>query len=174
MAQLGNDHHFTVTATTRAPRPAERDGINHFFVSVDQFLDMRSKGQLLEWAEVYGNYYGVPRQQVRDALARGKHVMVRVDVQGARRIREIVPEAVFVFVKPPSEEVLRKHLVNRGVNTEADMARRLAAAKKEMAEANSFDYVITNKEDDLDSTVRAITEIIEKESTRMPPRRTAL
>lgn len=174
MAALGHGHHFTVTATTRAPRPGEKEGVNHFFVSRDQFFSMVAKNELLEWAEVYGNYYGVPKQQVRDALAAGRHVIVRVDVQGARRIREIVPEALFIFVTPPSLETLHAHLVKRGVNSPDDIERRLAAAQVEIAEASAFDYSVENHEDRLDETVAEVATVIDRESRRSPSRKMVL
>jgi guanylate kinase len=174
MAALGHGHHFTITATTRSPRPGEKDGVNHFFVSRDQFFNMVAKKELLEWAEVYGNYYGVPKRQVRDALAGGRHVIVRVDVQGARRIREIVPEALFIFVTPPSLDTLREHLQKRGVNAPADIERRLAAAQVEIKEAATFDYSVENREGRLDETVAEVARVIEMESNRTPPRRMAL
>ena len=101
MSDMGFDYHFTVTATTREPRPGEEDGINHYFVSRDRFLEMVDNAELLEWARVFGNFYGVPREQVRQALAAGRHVLIRVDVQGARRLKEIVPEAVFIIRGAP-------------------------------------------------------------------------
>jgi guanylate kinase len=170
MAKLGHGHHFTITATTRAPRPGETEGVNHYFVSRDEFFNMVARGELLEWAQVYGNYYGVPRQQVRDALAQGRHAVVRVDVQGARRIREIAPEALFIFIMPPSMEVLRRHLERRGVNSEHDIRTRLEAAKREIDEARGFDYLVVNEEDRLDDTVAAVARIIAAESERQPPR----
>jgi len=174
MAQLGHGHHFTITATTRAPRPGEREGVNHFFVTQDSFFKMVAANELLEWAQVYGNYYGVPKQQVRGALARGQHVIVRVDVQGARRIREVLPEALFIFVTPPSLETLRAHLVKRGVNSPEDIERRLSAAKQEMAEADRFDYRVLNDEGQLDETVAEMAKIIDWEANREIPRKIVL
>jgi guanylate kinase len=170
--QLG--FHFTVTATTRDPRPGEKNGINHHFVSVDDFVNLIAADELLEWAQVYDNYYGVPKKQVRDALASGKHVIMRVDVQGAKRLSEIIPEALLIFIIPPSLEVLRKHLEGRGVNTEEEMTKRLAAATEEISQASLFDFTVTNEEDQLDETVKNVVEIIESESMRIPPRRVSI
>ncbi len=170
MAQLGHDHHFTVTATTRDPRPGEKDGVHHHFVSRDTFFNMVAKDELLEWAQVYGNYYGVPKQQVRDALAAGRHIIIRVDVQGARRLRQIVPDALFIFIQPPSIETLREHLLRRRVNSAADLETRLAAADLEMREASRFDYSVLNREGALDSTVADVVKIIDTEAVRVPPR----
>jgi guanylate kinase len=162
--------HFTVTATTRAPRPGEQDGINHHFVTVDDFINLIASDDLLEWAQVYDNYYGVPKKQVRDALDKGNHVIIRVDVQGAKRLSEIIPEALLIFIIPPSLDVLRSHLKNRGVDTEAEMEKRLAAATEEISQASLFDFTVTNREDQLDETVDSVVKIIESESQRIPPR----
>lgn len=162
--------HFTVTATTRNPRPGEQDGVNHHFMTVDDFINMIAADDLLEWAQVYDNYYGVPKQQVRDALDAGNHVIIRVDVQGAKRLSEIIPEALLIFIIPPSLEVLKMHLENRGVDSEAEMTKRLAAATEEINQASLFDFTVTNEEDQLDVTVDSVVAIIESESQRVPPR----
>ena len=162
--------HFTITATTRAPRMGERDGVNHHFVTVDDFVNLIAADDLLEWAQVYGNYYGVPKKQVRDALAADNHVIIRVDVQGAKRLREIIPEALLIFIIPPSLDVLKMHLENRGVDTEAEMTKRLAAATEEIDQASLFDFTVTNEENRLDDTVDGVVAIIESESQRIPPR----
>lgn len=163
--------HFTVTATTRDPRPGEVDGINHHFVTVDDFVNLISADNLLEWAQVYGNYYGVPKQQVREALTNGNHVIIRVDVQGAKRLREIIPEALMIFIIPPSLDVLKSHLKKRGVDTETEMTQRLEAASEEISQASLFDFTVTNEEDRLDDTVNQVVGIIESESHRIPPRK---
>ncbi len=171
MAELGHDHHFTVTATTREPRPGEKEGVNHHFLDKEEFINMIARDELLEWAEVYGNYYGVPKQQVRNALERGQHVLLRVDVQGARRLRQLLPEALQIFVMPPSMAVLRKRLQERGVNTESDMKFRLSSAATEIEQSDEFDYCIINEEDHLDEAVRQVSEIFDRESRREPPRK---
>jgi len=166
--------HFTVTATTRDPRPGEKDGINHHFVTVDDFVNLIANDDLLEWAQVYGNYYGVPKKQVRDALTAGNHVIMRVDVQGAKRLSEIIPEALLIFIIPPSLDVLKNHLEKRGVDLEVEMTKRLAAANEEISQANLFDFTVTNEEGRLDDTVNEVVEIIESESQRIPPRRVSI
>ena len=171
MSEMGFDYHFTVTATTRAPRPGEICGVNHFFLTRDRFLEMVDNSELLEWARVFGNFYGVPKEQVRQALAKGTHVLIRVDVQGARRLRTIVPEAVFIFVAPPSTESLRVRLLERGVNSAEDMDTRLRAADVEIREASMFDHVVVNEDDKQDEAVVKVREIIRRESMRCPPRR---
>jgi guanylate kinase len=175
MIELGElGFHFTVTATTRDPRPGEADGVNHHFVSVDDFVNLIANDELLEWAQVYGNYYGVPRKQVRDALSAGNHVIMRVDVQGAKRLSEIIPEALLIFIIPPSLDVLQKHLVNRGVDSEDEMTKRLESATEEISQASLFDFTVTNEEDRLDETVNRVVEIIESESQRVPPRNVSI
>ena len=171
MSEMGFDYHFTVTATTRAPRPGEICGVNHFFLTRDRFLEMVDNSELLEWARVFGNFYGVPKEQVRQALTKGTHVLIRVDVQGARRLRTIVPEAVFIFVAPPSTESLRVRLLERGVNSAEDMDTRLRAADVEIREALMFDHVVVNEDDKQDEAVVKVREIIRRESMRCPPRR---
>ena len=162
--------HFTVTATTRSPRPGEQDGVNHHFVDVDDFINLIAQDNLLEWAQVYGHYYGVPKQQVRAALDAGKHVIMRVDVQGAKRLRELVPEVLMIFIQPPSLAVLEKHLRERGVDSEEEMTKRLAAAGDEMRQTGLFDYAVTNEEGDLESTVQKVVDIISDEADKVPGR----
>jgi guanylate kinase len=174
MSEIGHNHHFTVTATTRAPRPGEVEGVNHHFLTREQFQDLIRNNGLLEWAEVYGNYYGVPRQQVRDALASGRHVIIRVDVQGAKRVKELAPEALLIFIMPPSLDALRSHLATRGVNSGEEMEQRMESAEHEMRQAPWFDYTVVNHEDELEIAVRRVTEIIRNESLRVPPRLAAI
>ena len=170
MAGRGLDYHFTVTATTRSPRPGEEEGINHHFLSVDEFEQAIRDDELLEWARVYGNYYGVPKQQVRDALSRGKHVIIRVDLQGALRIKELAPEALMIFIHAPNMEVLRERLERRGVNSEADIATRLDSAAAEIEQSVAFDRQVVNREGKLESAVEEVIGIVYKESHRVPPR----
>lgn len=170
MAGRGLDYHFTVTATTRNPRPGEHDGINHHFMSADEFRRAIADDELLEWARVYGNYYGVPKQQVRDALAQGKHVIIRVDLQGALRIKELAPEALMIFIHPPNMEVLQQRIERRGVNSASDIATRLESAEGEILQSKSFDRQVVNQEGKLEFAVNEVIEIIYEESRRIPPR----
>ncbi len=170
MAGRGLDYHFTVTATTRDPRPGEREGINHHFLSVAEFQQAIEDDELLEWARVFGNYYGVPKRQVRDALSQGKHVIIRVDVQGALRIKELAPEAFMIFVHPPNLDVLQRRLERRGVNSETDIVTRLAAATDEIGQSEAFDRQVVNHEGELEAAVDEVIEIVYQESHRVPPR----
>lgn len=176
MAELnhGLRFHFVVTATTRSARPGEVEGINHHFLSRASFEDMIAGNELLEWAEVYGNLYGVPRKQVRAALVEGKHVLCRVDVQGAARLRALIPEAVFVFVLPPSMAALRERLLQRAHDSDESLARRLSAGRSEIEQADGFDYQLLNSDGELDQTVSRLMEIIDEESRRDPPRKVVI
>ena len=170
IADFGDAFYFTVTATTRPPRPAEVHGVNHIFVSTQEFRAMIANGELLEWAETYGNLYGTPKDQVCAALVNGQHVLLRVDVQGAMAVKQLVPDALLVFISAPDKDVLASRLRRRGVNDESDIATRLEAADAESQFANRFDYDVVNKEGALSETVRQILEIIDRESNRVPPR----
>ena len=170
IAETQTDFHFTVTATTRDPRPDERHGVNHEFLSNSEFEDLIAADELLEWAEVYGSLYGTPKAQVRSAIAAGKHVLLRIDVQGAMQVKRLVPDALLVFVSPPNKSVLINRLKSRGVNDDDDIARRIAAADVEMERAHEFDYNVVNHEGRLADTVTSVLQIVERESTRVPPR----
>lgn len=159
---------FSVSATTRPPRKRERDGIDYDFVSRERFEDMIEADELVEWAEVHGNLYGTPRKNLEAAADRGEHVVLDIDVQGAHQIRERVPDAVLVFVFPPSAEALWTRLTARGTEALDEVRRRLRAARDELEEAEHFDYIVVN--DDLDRAVSRVRAIIEAESHR--PRQT--
>lgn len=165
---------FVVTATTRARRPGEVDGVDYTFVCRDEFERMIREGELIEHALVYGEYKGVPRRQILDALASGQDVVMRVDVQGAARLRELMPGAVSIFITTPSEEELVRRLRARHTETDEALQRRIATAHAEMLEIKKFDYVVINRQDELDSTVRRILAIVEAEKSRAIPRRVCL
>lgn len=150
---------FSISATTRDPRPGERDGVDYHFVAPDEFRRMIGAGELIEWAEVHGNFYGTLRSQVRDAQARGEFLVLDIDVQGARQIRRHVPEAVHVFVFPPSGQALVQRLVGRGSEDEARVQQRLRNALVEIATAPEFDHVVVN--DDLDAAVEDVNALLE-------------
>jgi guanylate kinase len=155
---------FSVSATTRPPRGDEVDGVDYDFVSREAFEAMIEGGELLEWAEVHGNLYGTPRRNLEAAAARGEHVVLDIDVQGARQLRERAPEAVLIFVFPPSAGALWGRLTARGTEAMDEVRRRLAAAHEELAEARHFDYIVVN--DDLDRAISRIRAIVEAESHR--------
>ncbi len=149
---------LSVSATTRAPRPGEVDGVQYRFVSRDEFEALRSRGGLLEAFEVFGHSYGTPRASVEEHLAAGQDVLLEIDVQGALAVREEFPDALLVFVRPPSREEQRRRLVERGVDDPAEIERRLAAAATEEAHAGEFDAVVVN--DDVDAAVDEVAGIL--------------
>ncbi|MBI2858091.1 MAG: guanylate kinase [Chloroflexi bacterium] len=170
MKQRDYPLHYSVTLTTRAKRQNEREGVDYYFTSVDKFREMIAAGELLEWAQVYGNYYGVPRTQVRQAMASGKDVLLKVDVQGAATVRGLAPEAVLVFLLPPSFEELRQRLMQRHTDFAMDLERRLAAARVEMDSLELFDYAVVNRSEALGEAAVQIEAIITAEKCRTKPR----
>ena len=155
-----NNFHFVVTATTRMPRKNEKEGINHFFYSKETFNKLIKNNDLIEWAKVYKNYYGVPKSQVFEPLKNNKNVLLRVDVQGAKRIKELIPDVVLIFIKPEKTESLRKRLIERGVNTTTEMNTRLKTAEREIQTSDFFDFIIVNKDGDLPYAVKKVLNII--------------
>ena len=155
-----NNFHFVVTATTRRPRKNEKEGINHFFYSKETFNKLIKNNDLIEWAKVYKNYYGVPKSQVFEPLKNNKNVLLRVDVQGAKRIKELIPDVVLIFIKPEKTESLRKRLIERGVNTTTEMNTRLKTAEREIQTSNFFDFIIVNKDGYLPYAVKKVLNII--------------
>ena len=151
------DLHFSVSVTTRAPRPGEVDGVDYSFVSPDRFQDLINGGDLLEWAEIHGGLHrsGTPAQPVRDATRAGRPVLIEVDLAGARAVKKSMPEAILVFLAPPSWEELESRLAGRGTETPEVMARRLDTARTELAAQDDFDEVVVNS--DLES---ACTELV--------------
>ncbi len=169
--RLGRRAHVAVTATTRPPRPGERHGVHYYFLSPEEFESLLQAGGLLENAVVYGHRYGVPRAPLRDALARGKDVLLRTDVQGARYIKSRHPEAVTVFLLPPSLAELERRLRRRGKDSPEQVALRLETARREMAAAEEFDHRVLN--DTVTAAVERLLAILEEERSRpgrRPPR----
>lgn len=147
---------LSVSATTRDPRPGEVDGVNYHFVGPQRFQEMVSSGDLLEWAVVHGqNSYGTPRQQVEEQLAQGVPALLEIDLQGARQVKESMPDAQFIFLAPPSWDELVRRLVGRGTETAEEQERRLETARVELAAQSEFDYVVVN-----DNVSRAADEIV--------------
>ena len=164
MKVLGRPYHFAVTATTREPRPEEVEGIDYYFISDQQFDEMLARGEFLEHATVYDQRKGVPRTPVREALAAGRDVIMRTDVQGARYIKSVCPGAVTVFVQPPSWEEMEWRLRSRGTDDDEQLALRLRVARDELAAADEFDYTVVN--DDLNACVDEIEGILAAERAR--------
>ena len=166
--------HIVVTATTRAMRPTERDGADYVFLDEATFERKVADDGFLEWAMVYGNRYGVPKDQVSDALASGKDVIIKSDVQGAETMKRLNPEAVFVFVAPPSMEELERRLRDRRSEATGDLERRLETARQEMERLPMFDYVVVNENGAIDEAAEALEAIMRAERWRYPRRRLAL
>lgn len=170
MKELGYPFYFVVTATTRPKRPDETQGRDYFFVSKSEFAEMIEQEELLEYAVVYGDYKGIPKAQVRQALASGKDVVMRIDVQGATTIRRLVPEAVLIYLSAESEEALVHRLRERKTEPEEQLKLRIATARQEMKRLEIFDYVVINAEDKLDETCYKIAAIITAEKSRVVQR----
>jgi guanylate kinase len=174
MKEQGLPFHFVVTATTRPRRPEEQEGVDYLFVSREEFAEMIDKDELMEWAIVYGDYKGIPKAQVRKALDSGKDVLMRVDVQGAATVRKISPEAILIFLTTTSEDELVERLKKRETDEAEDLKLRIATAIQEFKRIKEFDYIVVNRENELDRTVETVKAIIEAEHHRVEPRRVTL
>lgn len=159
LVALRTDVGFSVSATTRSPRENERDGVDYHFFSRGQFRRSRDAGEFLEWAQYSGHWYGTLHAEVERELARGRHVLLDIEVRGARQVRACRPDAVAIFVLPPSAEVLIARLRGRGSESPHEVARRIARADEELQAAPEFDYLVVN--DQLDRAVTEIAEIID-------------
>jgi guanylate kinase len=167
MKERGEPLHFVVTATTRPQRPGEIDGVDYHFVTPADFEAMIAEGELLEHALVYGQYKGIPKSEVRAALASGQDVIMRIDVQGAATIRQIVPQAITIFLTAESEDALVERLRRRRTEDESQLQRRIETARAELLRAGEFDYRVVNCECALDDTVDAVFAIIQAEKCRI-------
>ena len=174
MKERGLPFHFVVTATTRPARPEERNGVDYFFLSKDDFAEMIEQNELLEYAIVYNDYKGIPKQQVREALASGKDVIMRIDVQGAATIRKLCPEALLIFLTTKDENELVSRLTARKSETPEGLKLRIATARQEQKQIDEFDYVVVNPQEHLDETVDTIEAIIHAEHHRVHPRKATL
>jgi guanylate kinase len=166
--------HFVVTATTRPPRPNEVHGVDYFFVSHDEFAEMINQDELLEYAIVYNDYKGIPKQQVRQALESGKDVVMRIDVQGATTIRELCEDALMIFLTTQDEQEMVTRLSARKTETPEGLNLRIATARQELKRIVEFDYVVVNREDQLGDAVDTILAIIHSEHHRVVPRKVTL
>lgn len=155
---------YSISATTRQPRPGEQDGVNYYFYTKEKFREMIDQGQLLEWAEVYGNFYGTPKQKVLDRLDAGEDILLEIDTQGALNVMKVMPEGLFIFLLPPSLEELAARLKGRGTETEESLHRRLGAAVDEIKLATKYRYVVVN--DKVEDAEETIANIIEAEHHR--------
>ncbi len=174
MKEMKLPFHFVVTATTRPRRRGEVNGKDYFFINSDQFAEMIEKDELLEYAYVYNDYKGIPKSQVRQALASGKDVLMRLDVQGAATIRRLCPDAILIFLTTDDEAELVRRLQKRGTETIGDVNLRIAMARQELKRLKEFDYVIVNRDKHLDETVNTILGIIQAEHHRVDQRKVTL
>jgi guanylate kinase len=171
LQKQGYPFYFVVTATSRPQRLGEVEGRDYLFVTKEQFERMIAGGELLEHAVVYGDYKGIPRCHVRQALASGLDVIMRVDVQGAATIKRLVPDAVFIFLAAASEQELIQRLGSRSTEPPEKLKERIETARREMEQVDQFDYVVVNRDSRLDETVRQLLAIIQAERCRVRPRR---
>lgn len=149
---------ISISATTRLPRAGEVNGVNYIFMNRENFEEKIEEGQFLEWAKVYNNYYGTPKEFVIEKLRKGKDVILEIDIQGAAQVKKSCPDGVFVFIAPPSLEELRKRIISRGTDDEESINLRLKSAKEEMRASFDYDYVIIN--DDLNKAVLKLQSVI--------------
>lgn len=149
--------HLSVSATTRAPRPGEIEGVSYFFLTPDQFDELVSSGEMLEYAVVHGLHkYGTPRKAVEAALARGENVILEIDIQGARQVKSAMPEARTIFIAPPNWDELVRRLESRGTESPSDQSKRLETAREELAAKEEFDFVVVN-----DEVARCASRVVE-------------
>ena len=174
MKERNQPIHFVITATNRPPRAGEVRGVDYFFVSTDEFAAMIEHDELIEYALVYNDYKGVPKEQVRHALASGKDVVMRVDVQGAATIKDLCPDALLIFMTTQDEDELVKRLKARQTETPEDLNMRIATARKELQRIKDFDYVVINRDSHLDEAVNTVLDIIHAEHHRVEQRKVTL
>jgi guanylate kinase len=170
MRELGLLFHYTVTATTRPKRAGEKEGTDYCFLPEAEFQRMLQGGALLESAKVYGHWYGVPKQQVEQALDEGKDVILKIDVQGAATIRKLLPEAVLIFLTLPGIEDYEQRLRQRKTESDAELKVRLGRVSEEMKSLPLFDYLVLNNQGELDAAVANIRAIVAAEKCRVNPR----
>ena len=171
MRELNYPLEYITTVTTRPQRAGERDNIDYHFISTEKFQEMIEHNELLEWANVYGNWYGVPKKPAKQALDGGQDTIVKIDIQGAATIKKILPQAVFTFLTPPSTEELRLRLKQRHTESSFDLALRTKTAEEEIKQLSLFDYVVFSRQGEIDRAVADIEAIITAEKCRVIPRK---
>ena len=174
MRELNYSLEYITTVTTRPRRAGERDHRDYHFIPTGKFQEMIEHNELLEWANVYGNWYGVPKEPIKQALDGGQDAIVKVDIQGAATIKKILPQAVFIFLMPPSVEELRLRLKQRRTESSFDLTLRTRTAEEELKQLPLFDYVVFSWRDEIDQAVADIEAIITAEKCRVPPREICL
>jgi len=161
LCQAFPDLNYSISVTTRPPRSNEKDGVDYFFMSDEEFEQLLQKGEFLEWAKVYGHYYGTPRSKVESALASGQDVLLEIDIQGAFKVKELFPQAVLIYVKPPSLNELSSRIIKRGTDDAKSIDTRMRCAKQELQAATKYDYVVENDQKEL--ACAKLIEIIHRE-----------
>lgn len=161
-----DDFVYSVSATTRNPREGEVDGVNYFFITREKFEAMISGGELIEYAEYNGNYYGTPKFFVEKMLSEGKNVILEIEVKGAMQVKQIVPEATFVFIAPESREILEARLRGRGTETEDVIAGRLSIAEKEIRSCLMYDYIVINRDGGAEDCAEDIVAAVKAEGMK--------
>ena len=156
---------LSVSATTRKPRNGEVHGVNYFFLEKEEFTSMIEKGEFLEYAQIYDNFYGTPKSAIMETLDNGQDVILEIEMQGARQVKEVYPEGIFVFVLPPSLEELKNRIVGRGTETEEEIEKRFSCAFKEINQIDDYDYFIVNE--DVEKSVRELEAIISSEKNKV-------
>ncbi len=174
MKELGHPFHYTVTATTRGQRKGERESIDYWFIPEERFWQMVDNEDFLEWARVYEYYYGVPKSEVNKALAQGQDVIVKVDVQGAATIKGLLPQAVFIFLAPSTMEELAQRLRSRHSEGSEELKQRQEKAPEEMKRIPVFDYIVVNRQGEVDLAVSQIRAIVTAEKCRATPQKIEL
>jgi guanylate kinase len=167
LREQGLPFRFVPTMNTRPKRSDEVDGVDYFFVTTAEFVTLLEQGELLEHAVVYGDYKGIPKKPIREALNSGQDVVLRVDVQGAATLKRLIPQAIFIFLTTPTEEELVQRLLNRKTESPESLRIRIATAREEMQRIPEFDYVVINRDDQLAETVQDVSGIIRAEHCRV-------
>ena len=161
-----NDHiKLSVSATTRKPRTGEVHGVNYFFIDKEEFKKMIEQGEFLEYAQIYDNFYGTPKAAIMETLEKGQDVILEIEMQGARQVKEVYPEGIFVFVLPPSLEELKNRIVGRGTETAEEIEKRFSCAFEEIKQIEDYDYFIVNK--DVEKSVKELEAIISSEKNKV-------
>jgi len=170
LKEKGIDFYVVASVTTRAPRPGETDGNPYYFISQEQFQAMIERNELIEYAQVHGNWYGQPIQQIQEQLSQGRDVLLKIDVQGAATVRKKVTDAIYIFLVPGSVEELVERLASRQTETREERQRRLADAEYELTQRSQYDYVIENRQGKLEEAVENLRAIMRAEHCRTQPR----
>jgi guanylate kinase len=154
----------SISMTTRAPRPGEQDGMDYIFIEKPEFIKRQKKNEFLEWAKVFNEYYGTPKKHIMHMLKRGSDVLLSIDVQGAMKIKRLKLDAVYIFILPPSIEMLRERLINRSTDSKKAIQQRLAVSKKEISCSDKYDYIIVNNR--LESALDSLRAVVVAERCR--------